>query len=115
VTSYGGDAKFAGDRPSTRYRDLVDIVLIAQSQTADATELRVAAESECHHRGHSLPLQLALPDETWANGYSAIARTVPDLSVQAADEVLTIAVSLFHPIFEGRADGTWKSSEQQWV
>ena len=33
---------FAGDRPSTRYRELVDIVLIAQSQTIDATELQVA-------------------------------------------------------------------------
>ena len=61
---------FAGDRPSMRYRDLVDIVLIAQSQTVDATELRVAVESECHSRGHSLPLplQLTLPDETWKNG-----------------------------------------------
>ncbi|WP_395156404.1 nucleotidyl transferase AbiEii/AbiGii toxin family protein, partial [Ilumatobacter sp.] len=106
---------FAGDRPSTRYRDLVDIVLIAQSQTVDATELRVAVESECHHRGHSLPLQLTLPDKTWRNGYSAIARTVPDLSVQAADDALTIAVSLFQPIFDGRADGTWEPSEQRWV
>lgn len=86
-----------------------------QSQTIDATELRVAVESECHHRGHSLPLQLTLPDKTWRNGYSAIARTVPDLSVQAADDALTIAVSLFQPIFDDRADGTWKPSEQQWV
>ena len=95
---------FAGDRPSTRYRELVDIVLIAQSQTIDATELQVAVESECHHRGHSLPLQLTLADKTRRNGYSAIARTVPDLSVQAADDALTSAVSLFQPIFDGRAN-----------
>ena len=106
---------FAGDRPSTRYRDLVDIVLIAQSQTIDATELRVAVESECHHRSHSLPMQLTLPDKTWRNGYSAIARTVPDLSAQTADDALTIAAKLFQPIFDGRADGTWEPSEQQWV
>ena len=106
---------FAGDRPSTRYRDLVDIVLIAQSQTVNATELRIAVESECDHRGHSLPPQLTLPDDTWRNGYSAIARTVPDLSVQGANDALAIAVSLFQPIFDGRADGTWEPAEQRSV
>jgi hypothetical protein len=140
VTSYVGDAKFAdfqidavvdsnmtrapdsapGFRPidiegltTTDYRIYPVVDHLADKLVAMTSTF--AVESECHHRGHSLPLQLTLPDETWTNGYSAIARTVPDLSVQVADDALTIAVSLFQPIFDGRADGTWKPSEQQWV
>ncbi len=51
---------FASNRRSTRYRDLVDIVLIARTQTVDADALRTAVESERLHRSHSLPGQLEL-------------------------------------------------------
>lgn len=105
---------FAGNRPSTRYRDLVDIVLIAQTQTIDADALRAAVESETIHRNHSLPERLKLPDSSWTRGYAAIAQTVAGLDAQDATDALAIAVSLYRPVFENLIDGTWDPSTMQW-
>jgi hypothetical protein len=105
---------FASNRPSTRYRDLVDIVLIAQTQTIDADALRAAVESETIHRNHSLPERLKLPDSSWTRGYAAIAQTVAGLDAQDATDALAIAVSLYRPVFENLIDGTWDPSTMQW-
>ncbi len=105
---------FASNRPSTRYRDLVDIVLIAQTQTVDADALRTAVESERLHRSHSLPERLELPDSSWTRGYAAIARTVAGLDVQDASDAIAIAVSLYRPVFEDGIDGTWEPTTLRW-
>jgi hypothetical protein len=101
---------FASDRPSTRYRDLVDIVLIAQTQTVEASALRTAVESERLHRNHSMPERLKLPDTSWTYGYAAIAQTVAGLDVPNAADALAIAVSLYRPVFENLVDGIWDPS-----
>lgn len=108
-------SRFAGNRPSTRYRDLVDIVLIAETQTIDAEALRTAVESERLHRDHSLPERLELPDRTWDGGYAAIARTVAGLDVLHAADALKIAAALYRPVFDGSVDGTWKPSMLEWT
>lgn len=105
---------FAGNRPSTRYRDLVDIVLIAQTQTVEADALRKAVESERLHRNHALPERLELPDQTWISGYAAIARTVAGLDIQNANDALQIAVALYRPVFDGSLNGAWKPSGLEW-
>ncbi len=107
-------SRFAGDRPSTRFRDLVDIVLIAQTQTIDADALRQAVESERRHRNHQLPERLELPDQTWVGGYAAIARTVAGFDVQNANDALEIAVALYRPVFDDTM-GTWEPLTMKWV
>ncbi len=106
---------FASNRPSTRYRDLVDIVLIAQTQTIEATSLRTAVESECRHRNHTLPEGLELPDQTWINGYAAIARTVHGLDTQDAPDALEIAVAIFAPVFDPSVEGAWEPPTMRWT
>ncbi len=108
-------SRFAGDRPSTRFRDLVDIVLIAQTQTIDAEALRQAVESERRHRNHQLPERLELPDQTWVGGYAAIARTVTGFDVQNANDALEIAVALYRPVFDDVTVGTWEPSTMKWI
>jgi predicted nucleotidyltransferase component of viral defense system len=76
---------FAGNRPSTRFRDLVDMVLIAQTQTNNAEALRTAVESEQLHRNHTLP------------------------------ERLEIAVALYRPVFDDSTVGTWEPSTMEWI
>lgn len=107
-------SRFAGDRPSTRFRDLVDIVLIAQTQTIDAEALRQAVESERSYRNHQLPERLELPDETWVGGYAAIARTVARFEVQNANDALEIAVALYRPAFDDTM-GTWEPTTMEWI
>ena len=65
------------DRPSTRYRDLVDLVLIATTQTVDARSLRVALLSEHKRRGLESEATPALPSAEWRDGYRAMADNVP--------------------------------------
>jgi hypothetical protein len=108
-------SRFAGDRSSTRFRDLVDIVLIAQTQTIDAEALCTAVESERRHRNHQLPERLELPDQTWVGGYAAIARTVTGFDVQNANDALEIAVALYRPVFDYTTAGTWEPSTMEWI
>lgn len=107
--------RFAGDRPSTRFRDLVDIVLIAQTQTIDAEALRAAVASERDHRNRQLPERLELPDQTWINGYSRIARTVTGFDVLDADDALGIAAALYSPVFHDVTVGTWEPTTMEWI
>jgi len=106
---------FASNRPSTRYRDLVDIVLIAQTQTIEADALRTAVESERLHRNHTLPERLELPDHTWTSGYAAIARTVEGLDTQDATDALHIAVALYQPVFDESVVGSWETATLEWI
>jgi hypothetical protein len=61
--------------PSTRYRDLVDLVAIITGASVDATAQRAALESEFARRGHALPDHFDIPDRAlWIPGYAAEAR-----------------------------------------
>ena len=53
-------SRFAGGRPSTRFRDLVDIVLIAQTQTIDTETTNCPNDSSCPTRPGSTAIQQSL-------------------------------------------------------
>jgi Nucleotidyl transferase AbiEii toxin, Type IV TA system len=65
-----------GDRelPSTRFRDLVDLVLITMSFPLDAALTTAALASETARRRLTLPDTLTSPGPDWDRGYRAIAR-----------------------------------------
>lgn len=60
--------------PSTRYRDLADLVTIVTSATFDASKTRKALLAESRRRQLALPRTMQLPAPTWASGYRAAAR-----------------------------------------
>jgi len=56
-------------RASTRYRDLVDLVLIVRSCEVDAELTRAALSAQAHRRELTLPLTLSAPSPAWVSGY----------------------------------------------
>jgi hypothetical protein len=106
-------AKYAG-RPSTRYRDLVDLVLITLTQTVDSDALHTALESEHRRRGTDLSIPLSLPSEEWHEGYRKIAETVPVFEILDAEEAVKIVRRLVDPVIGGLRHATWDPGAQKW-
>jgi len=63
-----------GGAPSTRYRDLVDLVAIVLAAQVDAEPQLAALRSEAIRRGIRLPIRFDVPDlRLWESGYRAEA------------------------------------------
>lgn len=104
-----------GDRPSTRYRDLVvDLVLITLTQTVEANALDTALVSEHQRRGTDLSIPLSLPSDDWHGGYRKVAKTVPDFEVLDADAAVRIVRGLVDPVIDGLTNATWDPDAQEW-
>lgn len=106
-------ARYAG-LPSTRYRDLVDLVLIALTQSVEANPLHVALVSEHRRRGTDLSVPLSLPSEDWREGYRKIAAPVPDFEILDAEEAVSIVRRLVDPVIGGLRDAIWDPEAQEW-
>lgn len=103
-------------RPSTRFRDLVDIVLIARHQHVYANAAMAATDSERERRDLALPRAFDVPDRSlWARGYANAARDVPGLTEKDVDAALAIAKQLVDPILDGSATGIWQPRSQSWA
>jgi hypothetical protein len=104
-------------RPSSRFRDLVDLVLIAHSQEVRADELAVALASERLRRSHSKVDALTVPDEVlWRSGYGTVARGVPGISEKTLAEALPLAKRFIDPVLNGSVDGhVWDPEAVAWV
>jgi len=109
IATYG-----AGARPSTRYRDLVDLVLVATTQSVDAAELRVALLSECAHRGLEVPSTVDAPDDSWTAGYAREAAKVPHLQQQDLSSALAVVRQMLDPVFAGEVAGHWSPDRLTW-
>lgn len=104
----------ASGQPSTRPKDLVDILLIESSTTIDAGPLRHALESTFAERARQpLPTSLPPPPATWADPYRRLADTVHvegDLSTAFAR-----AAAFLDPVLAGRTSGQWDPQRREWV
>ncbi|MEE8498682.1 MAG: nucleotidyl transferase AbiEii/AbiGii toxin family protein [Acidimicrobiia bacterium] len=100
--------------PSTRYRDLVDLVLIATTQHVDADLLRVALASEQRRRGLDPGEALKLPSADWRQGYGRVASAMPGFRVIDADEAVELVGRLLEPILDGTAAGLWNPQDLRW-
>lgn len=101
--------------PSSRYRDLVDLVLIATTQTLRATDLSAALDREFAHRQLEMPERLELPSDEWVDGYTAEARNAPNFAVLDVNEGLLIARALLEPVLARTATGTWDPESLAWI
>lgn len=78
------------DRPSTRVRDLVDMVMIIEADGADRDEVRAIAKRVFAARGtHGLPDRIADPPDDWATTYAAMADEL-DLTAATLEEAMAI-------------------------
>ncbi len=101
-------------RPSTRYRDLVDVVEIATTNRLDAKPLSIALFTKYALRGLDAPTHFESPGDDWPAGYAAVARTVPALAQQSFEEATAVAAAVLDPILGGRKSGQWDPAALLW-
>lgn len=102
-------------RPSGRHRDLVDLVIIACTQTIDAAALGHAIEAERLHRELPPVTAWACPPQ-WATPYATAARTVTHCANYRTYATATALVAQFlDPVLSGElTTGTWTPQARQW-
>lgn len=102
--------------PSTRYRDLVDLVAIATSAPVSAEELREAVSSEARRRKITLPTKFDVPDrDLWEKGYAREAAQSLLSSAHTLDEALAVVRPFIDPILDGVASGSWDPNRNAWI
>jgi Nucleotidyl transferase AbiEii toxin, Type IV TA system len=108
--------KTYGDRPSSREKDLVDLVVLAVTQDVDGTALGVAISTEERRRQMEPFDHFVVPNE-WGRGYGRLAKSVPYCSDFATAELARDLVTRFiDPALDGTANGeTWSCETRTWT
>ena len=103
-------------RPSTRYRDLVDLVAITTATSVDAIAQRTALTSEFDRRELILPTTFDIPYRTlWEPGYAAeVRRSLLD-TAQTLDEALEVVRPFIDPLLNASAVGSWEPRLGRWT
>ena len=104
------------DRPSSREKDLVDIIVLAVTQDIDGTALTTAITTEISRRRMDPIEQFVVPAQ-WGRAYKGEARGIPhcaDVVEIGAAQVL--AANLIDPALDGTAAGLiWRAATRGWV
>lgn len=106
-------------RPSSRVKDLVDILVYMRMADIDGSSLSHAVKRETNIRGVNLPAQFSLPDE-WLDHYRSVysklanQANLPPESSNLSEASKQVA-SFYDPLQTGTADEkTWSPSNQRW-
>jgi hypothetical protein len=100
---------------SSRVKDLVDIAIIAITQTISADTLSIAVISNAAMRKIALPERFAVPDAAgWAARYPRIAAEAPG-TVPDYDTAVGLASHIFDPVLDSTATGVWDPSMRTWI
>ena len=107
---YGGS-----EAPSTRYKDLVDLVAIVTEAPVEARAQMTALVSEAKRRGIGLPQRFVVPArDLWEPGYAAEAGRSLLPVARALDEALAVVTPFLDPLLDGTAVGTWDPTNGRW-
>ncbi|BCB79129.1 hypothetical protein GCM10022251_19530 [Phytohabitans flavus] len=111
----GSYARSGQPASSSRVKDLVDIAIIATTQTVDSTALRVAVVTNAALRALELPDRFLVPDPVgWATRYPRVAAEAPG-PVADYDTAVNLAEKIFDPVLTATATGVWDPSLQAWI
>lgn len=101
-------------KPSSREKDLVDLVVIALTHTIDANQTREAIQNEARIRRLALPERFRLPT-TWGRAYAKLARNTPAAGHNIAD-AQALMTTFIDPLLDGTATGmVWIPGGLAWV
>jgi hypothetical protein len=106
---------YAHDRPSSRVKDLVDIVLIVTEYSFEAEPLLVQIRQTFSSRGlHDIPRKFNRPPDFWAAGYQQMAQEItidPDI-----DSGHRIASAFFDQVLSGTVSdlAVWDPETRCW-
>lgn len=107
-------ANYSG-RPSSREKDLVDLVVIAKTQTVSAYSLRRAIDAEARARSLVPFTELTIP-QTWGRRYAKEAKDVPYCAdYRSADLAGELMRAFIDPVLRGEVPGkTWSPDSLAW-
>lgn len=106
---------YAADMPSSRVKDLVDLVVISRTTTIDADRLTRAIREIFKRRAtHPVPHAVPPPPGDWDQGWRRLVANVP------ADEDFRIghatAATFLDPILKNElTSGTWDPGVGEWL
>ncbi len=104
------------ESPSSRYKDLIDLVAIVKGASVPAQAQLAAVASEAARRGIALPNHFIVPDPAgWQKGYAAAAKRWRLEEAKTVDEALVIVRPFIDPILEGTATGRWRPASGGWA
>ena len=99
---------------STRVKDLVDILLMAELEAISAHDLSLALEATFGARqDHDLPATLPAPPSSWARSYRRMASDV-GLSYNSLDSAGEALQRLLNPILGGQTTSIWDPDDWSW-
>lgn len=102
-------------RPSTRFKDLVDLVTLVAHGSPTAAEQYQALTSEARRRGFALPRRFSVPDlALWESGYAAEARRALLPRARTLHEALAAIRPFVDPLLGRTAAGTWSPKSRRW-
>lgn len=100
---------------STRVKDLVDIILIANHMVVNGLALRTAIQATFTAQGaREPPPSLPAPPPSWALTFRKLAEEV-GLHCTTLAEADQAAKRFLDPILGGVAQGVWSTEKQEWV
>jgi hypothetical protein len=103
-------------RPSTRYKDLIDLVAIVERASVAAEPQLRALRNEARRRLLDLPPMFDAPDHNlWIPGYRAEARRATGLSALELTDALTVVRPFLDPLLDGSATGAWCPEGRGWL
>lgn len=100
---------------SSRTKDLVDLVLIANSHDVDATTLRTAIDAERRRRDLAPFTSLRVPSE-WSARYATMAKTLPHCARNPRiDDAKELMSKFLGPILGSNLRGLWDHRQSSWI
>ena len=104
------------ERPSTRFKDLVDLVAIITEVSVAADPQMAALASETRRRGMGMPASFDVPDRgLWERGYAAEARRSLLLIAPTLAEALAVVRPFVDPLLAATAIGRWDPTLGHWT
>lgn len=108
------------DLPSSRFRDLADLLLISQRETIDGRQAQHALCTEAARRAVAgvrlvLPGAFEIPHASWRAGYASVARDVSGLDGCATWPTAQAAAEVFlTPLLGPDLTGSWDPVRRRW-
>lgn len=104
-----------GGYPSSRMKDLVDVVIYATHETFNQGDLHRAIQSECAKRGMDVPARFVAPD-FWKERFAAFAKGKLPANFATFDGASDCASQFFDAaLTSGAGDMTWNPEAGAWV
>jgi predicted nucleotidyltransferase component of viral defense system len=99
---------------STRIKDLIDLLLIADLATPHADRLRDSLEATFRNRARQpLPSTFPAPPPTWTTPYARAAKEVG--LPTGLDTAHIDAATFLDPVLAGSATGRWNPTKRRWT